>query len=166
MRRRLGGHPCGREEIQLNRGFLTESYGFEGGDISSGGGSQSIGQIRPGLNTYWEYFSEENWNSDLTLSSQDLVDFAVEQTDASRFWVNVVHALIGGLDELPEIALEGDLEYYEDVTASAGFEPDDEVGLRFLRTLGDCCRDESPVRRRIEEHIAEVATAGHQAAHR
>ncbi|MGW9022700.1 hypothetical protein ACWGQ5_00380 [Streptomyces sp. NPDC055722] len=155
--------PMDDEEIQLNRGFLTVSYDFEGGGISSGRGSQSIGEIRPGLNVYWEDFSEENWNSDLTLSSQDLIDFAVEQVDASRFGVNVVHALIGGLDEIPEIVLEGDLENYEDVTAFADFEPDDEEGLRFLRTLGDCYGDESPIRRRIEEYIVEAATAGHQA---
>ncbi|MET8288372.1 hypothetical protein ABZV80_24390 [Streptomyces sp. NPDC005132] len=150
--------PVNDEEIQLNRSFLTVLYDFEGGGISSGRGSLSIGEIRPGLNAYWEDFSEENWNRGLTLSRQDLVDFAVEQVGDSRFEVNIVHALIGGLDEIPEVGLEGDLENYEDVEAFTDFEPDEDEGLRFLRTLGDRYGDESPVRRRIEAYIAEVAT--------
>jgi hypothetical protein len=60
---------------------------------------------------------------------------------------------------LPEIGLKSDLENYEEAEASAAFEPDDEEGLRFLRALGDHCRDESPVRRRIEEYTTEAATA-------
>lgn len=34
--------PVHDEELQQNRGFLTVPYGFAGGDISSGGGSQNI----------------------------------------------------------------------------------------------------------------------------
>jgi hypothetical protein len=151
--------PVDDEEIQLNRDFLTVFYDFEGGGISSGRGSQNIGEIRQGLNAYWEDFSEEDRNKGLTLSRRDLVGFAAEQVSASRFEANVVHALIGGLDEIPEVALEGDLENYEDVTAFAGFEPDDEEGLRFLRALGDRDGDESPVRRRVEEYIAAAAAA-------
>ncbi|MET7352935.1 hypothetical protein [Streptomyces mirabilis] len=150
--------PVDDEEIQLNRGFLTVLYDFEGGGNSSGRGSLSIGEIRPGLNAYWEDFSEENWNRGLTLSRQDLVGFAVEQVGDSRFEANIVHALIGGLDEIPEVGLEGDLENYEDVEAFTDFEPDEDEGLRFLRTLGDRYGDDSPVRRRIEAYIAEVAT--------
>ncbi|MET7971608.1 hypothetical protein ABZW44_00760 [Streptomyces mirabilis] len=150
--------PVNDEEIQLNRGFLTVLYDFDGGGISSGWGSQNIGEIRPGLNAYWEDFSEENWNRGLTLSRQDLVGFAVEQVGDSRFEANIVHALIDDLDDIPEVALEGDLENYEDVTAFADFEPDDEEGLTFLRALGDRYEDESPIRRRIEEYIAEAAT--------
>ncbi|MEU6370372.1 hypothetical protein ABZ876_32800 [Streptomyces sp. NPDC046931] len=149
--------PVDDEEIQLNRSFLTVSYDFEGGGISSGRGSQSIGEVRPGLNAYWEDFSEENWDRELTLSRGDLVGFAVEQVGNSRFVANIVHALIGGLDETPGVALDGHLENYEDIVAFAGFEPDDEEGLRFLRALGDHYGDESPVRKRIDEYLAEVA---------
>ncbi|MFJ3714237.1 hypothetical protein [Streptomyces sp. NPDC090057] len=149
--------PVDDEEIQLNRGFLAVLYDFEGGGISSGRGSQSIGEVRPGLNAYWEDFSEENWDRDLTLSRGDLVSFAVEQAGGSRFVANIVHALIGGLGEAPEPALEGDLENYEHVTVFAGFEPDDGEGLTFFRALGDLYGDESAVRRRIDEYLAEVA---------
>lgn len=149
--------PVDDEEIQLNRGFLDVLYDFEGGGISSGRGSQSIGEVRPGLNAYWEDFSEENWDRDLTLSRGDLVNFAVEQAGSSRFVANIVNALIGGLDETPEVALEGDLEHYERVTVFAGFEPDDGEGLTFFRALGDRYGDESAVRRRIDEYLAEVA---------
>lgn len=149
--------PVDDEEIQLNRGFLEVLYDFEGGGISSGRGSQSIGEVRPGLNAYWEDFSEENWDRDLTLSRGDLVSFAVEQAGSSRFVANIVHALIGGLDEAPEAALEGDLENYEHVTVFAGFEPDDGEGLTFFRALGDLYGDESAVRTRIDEYLAEVA---------
>ncbi|GAA3796522.1 hypothetical protein ACFS5L_02415 [Streptomyces phyllanthi] len=150
--------PVGDEEVRLNRGFLGVSYDFDGGGISSGQGSRTVGEIRPGLNAYWEDFSEENWDRDLTLSRGDLVGFAVEQVGASPFAANVVHALIGGLDDIPEVGLEGDLGDYEDVEAFADFEPDGEEGLRFLRALGDRYGDESPVRRRIEEYIAEGVT--------
>ncbi|MFF2205735.1 hypothetical protein [Streptomyces sp. NPDC058145] len=149
--------PVDDEEIQLNRGFLEVLCDFEGGGISSGRGSQSIGEVRPGLNAYWEDFSEENWDRDLTLSRGDLVSFAVEQAGSSRFVANIVHALIGGLDEAPEAALEGDLENYEHVTVFGGFEPDDGEGLTFFRALGDRYGDESAVRRRIDEYLAEVA---------
>jgi hypothetical protein len=151
--------PVDDEEIQLNRGFLSVSYDFDGGGISSGRGSQTIGEIRPGLNAYWEDFSEENWNRHLTVSEQDLVGFALEQMGDSRFGPNIVQSLIGGLDEMSEVVLEGDLEDYEDVTVSADFAPEEEEGLRFLRALGDRYGDESPIRRRIEEYLAEAAIA-------
>ncbi|MFI6360239.1 hypothetical protein ACIBJF_48700 [Streptomyces sp. NPDC050743] len=149
--------PVDDEEIQLNRGFLEVLYDFEGGGISSGRGSQSIGEVRPGLNAYWEDFSEENWDRDLTLSRGDLVRFAVEQAGNSRFVANVVHALIGGLDEVPEAALEGDLEHYENVMVFAGFAPDDEEGLTFFRAVGDRYGNESAVHKRIDEYLAEIA---------
>jgi hypothetical protein len=156
--------PVNGEEVQLNRGFLTVFYDLEGGGISSGRGSQSTGEVRPGLNACWEEFSEENWDRDLTLTREDLVGFGVERVGDSRFVANIVHTLIGGLDEVPEVALEGELENYEDVAAFAGFEPDDEEGLRILRAPGDCYGDESPVRKRIDEYLAETATAGYRAA--
>ncbi|MEU6317263.1 hypothetical protein [Streptomyces sp. NPDC047009] len=77
---------------------------------------------------------------------------------------SIVHTLIGGRDEIPEVALEGELENYEDVAAFAGFEPDDEEGLMSLRALGDCYGDESPVRKRIDESLAEAATPGYRAS--
>ena len=151
--------PVDDEEIQVSRGFLGVLYDYDGGGISSGRGSQSIDEIRPGLNAYWEDFYEENWNRGLILSRQDLVGFAVEQVSGSRFEANIVHALIGGLDEIPEVALEGNLKGYEEVMAVADFEPDSEEGLRFLRALGHQHNGESPIRRRIEEYIAEATAA-------
>ncbi|MFF4691862.1 hypothetical protein [Streptomyces sp. NPDC001307] len=145
------------EEIQLNRGFLEVLYDFEGGGISGGRGSQSMGEVRPGLNAYWDDFSEENWDRNLMLSRGDLVSFAVEQAGGSRFVANIVHALIGGLDEIPETDLEGDLENYEDVTVFAGFEPDDEEGLTFFRALSCRYAEGSPLRKRIDDYLAEVA---------
>jgi hypothetical protein len=104
--------------------------------------------------SYWEDFSEENRERDLTLSRGELVGFAVERVGGSRFVANIIHALISGLEEMPEVALEEDLENCKDIAAFAGFEPDDEEGLRFLHALGDRYGDESPVRERIDDYLA------------
>ncbi|MGW5433367.1 hypothetical protein ACWET9_40300 [Streptomyces sp. NPDC004059] len=149
--------PVDDEEVRLNRDFLTVCYDFDGGGISSGRGSQTTGEVRPGLNACRQDFSEENWDRDLILSRADLVAFAGEQAGGSRFVADIVHALIGGLDETPDAGREGDLENYQDVTVFTDFEPDDEEGLTFLRVLGDRYGDASPVRKRIDAYLAEVA---------
>src|SRR5262249_53279233 len=77
---------------------------------------------------------------------------------------SIVHTLIGGLDEIPQGALAGGVGDCEDGAALAAFEPDNEEGLRFLRARGDCYGDESPVRKRIDEYLAEAATAGCRAS--
>ncbi|MDX2817711.1 hypothetical protein PV410_35150 [Streptomyces sp. PA03-5A] len=149
--------PVDRKDIEPSRVFLSVSYDFDGGGIFSGQGSQSVGEIRPGLNAYWEDFTEENWDRGLILSRGDLVDFATELLLGSMFQANVVHTLIGGLDAVPEVSLQGDLEHYEDVEAFVDFEPHDEEGLRLLRALRDAHGGESAVGKRIEAYLTEVS---------
>ncbi|MGW5480906.1 hypothetical protein [Streptomyces sp. NPDC004008] len=135
----------------LNRDFISISYDFDsGGMIGSGYGKEVIGEIRPGLNAYWDTFDGETYN--LSLSQGDLTAFSAGHVSYSKFEVAIVEHLTGGLDHISDVDLEG----YTDVTPSCAFEPRSEEGLRFLRTLRDLYADGSE----IDEHLDAFIKAG------
>ncbi|GIH72006.1 hypothetical protein [Sphaerimonospora thailandensis] len=146
-------HPYSLPAPVLNRTFLSIEYHFDAGGYSSGGGLETIGEIRPGLNVRWEDFQDEMWNRSLTLSRGDLATFAAEQLGEIRFGHHILDSLLGTEDDLSETELtEGDGEddtYEEEIVVAAcyderyydfhapeiGFEPRNEEGLRFLNAL-------------------------------
>ncbi|SNT57541.1 hypothetical protein SAMN05216276_10679 [Streptosporangium subroseum] len=144
----------------LTRTFLSISYDFDGGGISSGPGFETIGEIRPGLNVSWGDFQEEMWDRPLTLARGDLPKFAVEELTGFRFGRHILNSLLGVEDELPETDLDDDEEldetdlddeerYYDFDEPEIGFEPRSEEGLRFLNALLELYGDDPDTAARI-----------------
>lgn len=136
----------------LDREFISISYFFDSGwGIGSGSGLEMIGEIRPGLNVYWDNFDGETYN--LGVLRSDLVDFASGHVHWSKFEGNVVDNLIGGLDDISETDLEDDPEDYDEVTVSCNFNLHGEEGVRFLHGLLDRQTDESYIGKCIEKFL-------------
>ncbi|MGW3028758.1 hypothetical protein [Streptomyces sp. NPDC001221] len=132
----------------LNREFISTSYDFDSGGMIGGGcGKEMIGEIRPGLNAYWDTFDGETYN--LSLSQGDLTGFSAGHVSYSKFEVAIVKHLIGGLDHIPDVDLEG----YADITPSCDFEPRSGEGFRFLRTLRDLHADGSEIGQHLDAFI-------------
>ncbi|MEV6296338.1 hypothetical protein AB0M41_39330 [Streptomyces sp. NPDC051896] len=159
-----GTHEPGSDPLALALPVLPDLLTFPptaAVDISTSAPHAVADAVRftssPGENTWEERCQVVVPADEVLVRPLVVVPVLSVQVGGSRFVADIVHALIGGLDETPDAGREGDLKNYQDVTVFADFEPDDEEGLTFLRVLGDRYGDASPVRKRIDAYLAEVA---------
>ncbi|MEN3540030.1 hypothetical protein AAH991_33315 [Microbispora sp. ZYX-F-249] len=131
-----------------NRTFISVSFDYDGGGYSSGGGFETIAEIRPGLNIAWEDYSDEAWDREMTLSREPLPEFAAGHLPY-RFSDRIIAVALGGEYRFPddlwgheceesevETNLGDDEKWYVVETPQLGFERHDPEGVRFLAALG------------------------------